>query len=109
MEHFTELAAWSALARHVDDIDATHLSDLFDRDPSRFERFSIRFDDVLVGFSKNRITEETITLLLWLAQESHLRRWIERMFSGERINVTEGRAALHVARRNRSNSPFEVD
>lgn len=109
MEHLTDLGAWVALERHVEDMGHVHLRDMFAEDPDRFERFSLRFEDILVDVSKNLVTEETITLLLWLAQECHLRRWIERMFNGEKINVTEKRAVLHVALRNRSNAPIEVD
>jgi glucose-6-phosphate isomerase len=109
MEHLTDLGAWTALERHVEDMGTTHMRDMFAEDPGRFERFSLRFEELLVDFSKNIVTEETITLLLWLAQECHLRRWIERMFNGEKINVTEKRAVLHVALRNRTNTPIEVD
>ncbi|HVK39784.1 MAG TPA: glucose-6-phosphate isomerase [Candidatus Kapabacteria bacterium] len=109
MEHLTDLGAWAGLERHLEEMGQTHMRELFAQDPARFEHFSLRFEEILVDFSKNLITEETVTLLLWLAQEAHLRRWIERMFNAEKINVTEKRAALHVALRNRSNTPIEVD
>lgn len=109
MENTKDLGAWTALERHVEEIDTMHMRDMFASDSMRFERFSLRFEEILVDFSKNRITDETVTLLLWLAQECHLRRWIERMFTGEKINVTESRSVLHVALRNRSNTPVEVD
>jgi glucose-6-phosphate isomerase len=85
------------------------MRDLFSEDSQRFERFSLRFDDILLDYSKNRITEETMRLLLDLAEQAKLQNWIERMFSGEKINITEDRAVLHVALRNRSNRPIAVD
>ena len=86
------------------------MRDLFDADPQRFERFSLRFrDNLLLDFSKNRITDETMTLLRGLAREADLPGWIDRMFRGEKINVTEGRAVLHVALRNTSGTPIVVD
>jgi glucose-6-phosphate isomerase len=85
------------------------MRDLFARDPERFERFSLRLGDILFDYSKNRITEETMSLLLSLARQADLAERIEAMFSGEKINTTEGRAVLHVALRNRSNRPVLVD
>jgi glucose-6-phosphate isomerase len=84
------------------------MRDLFAQDPERFIKFSIRFRDILVDFSKNRITEETLNLLLSLAEEIDLRDAIERMFTGDIINETEGRAVLHIALRNRENRPIYV-
>jgi len=86
-----------------------HMRQMFADDPGRFERFSLRFQDVLLDYSKNRITDETMRLLLALAEERGLRREIDRMFAGEKINNTEHRAALHVALRNRANRPVHVD
>ncbi len=85
------------------------MRDLFAADPGRFHRLSRRFNDILVDFSKNIITEETLTLLLQLARECEVPAWIARMFAGEKINTTERRAALHVALRNRSGRPMHVD
>lgn len=85
------------------------MRDWFSNDPHRFEKFSLRFKDTLVDFSKNRITDETVALLLELIRESNLKSWIEKMFSGEKINSTEKRAVLHVALRNRSNHPIYTD
>lgn len=85
------------------------MRDLFERDPERFERFSLRFEDILFDFSKNRITEKTFGLLLELAKEAGLEEAIRAMFSGEKINTTEDRAVLHVALRNRSNRPILAD
>jgi glucose-6-phosphate isomerase len=86
-----------------------HMRDLFDRDPQRFERFSLRLGEILFDYSKNRITEETRSLLIGLARQANLAQKIEAMFSGEKINTTENRAVLHVALRNRSNRPILVD
>jgi glucose-6-phosphate isomerase len=102
-------ASWRRLAAHFEEAKNLHMKDLFAADPGRFEKFSIRFDDILVDYSKNRITEETLRLLLGLAEEADLRGAIEKMFTGEKINETEDRAALHVALRNRQNTPIYVD
>ena len=82
---------------------------LFAEDPQRFEKFSCRFNDILIDFSKNRITAETLKLLIALAEECGLKRAIENMFSGEKINETENRAVLHIALRNRDSAPIRVD
>ncbi|MEJ2059056.1 MAG: glucose-6-phosphate isomerase [Gammaproteobacteria bacterium] len=105
----TTTHAWQALSAHFDSMKDVHMRDLFARDPDRFERFSLRFEDLLLDFSKNRITEETMELLVGLAQEMQVEQWRERMFSGEKINNTEGRAVLHTALRNRSDRPVYVD
>ena len=104
-----DLPAWQALRRHHQDMADVHMRDLFARDPGRFERFSLRLGDILLDYSKNRITAETLALLLDLARQADLSRKIEAMFSGEKINTTEKRAVLHVALRNRSNRPIVVD
>lgn len=104
-----DLPAWKALSEHWQDVRDLHMRDMFDADEQRFEKFSVKFNDILLDFSKNRITEETITLLTELAKESELEKWIDKMFSGELINHTEKRAALHTALRNRSDSPVIVD
>jgi glucose-6-phosphate isomerase len=109
MSGLTASAAWLALARHAETVAPLHLRDLFANDPGRFERFSLRLDDLLLDFSKNRITAETLRLLLDLARQAELERWRDRMFAGERINSTEDRAVLHIALRNRSNRPIMVD
>ncbi len=105
----TQLPAWQALQAHYEAIKDVHMRDLFAADPHRFDRFSLRFDDILFDYSKNRITEETMALLFDLARQAGLKAAIEAMFSGEKINVTEKRAVLHVALRNRSNRPIIVD
>ncbi len=104
----SNLPVWQALQAHHAAIANLHLRDLFAADPGRFNQFSRRFGDLLVDFSKHRITEETLPLLIELARQVQLPAGIERMFSGEIINHTEQRAVLHVALRNRSNRPIFV-
>jgi glucose-6-phosphate isomerase len=104
-----EVPAWRALEAHAGTMRRRTLRELFAADPQRFERFALRFEDMLVDLSKQRITEETLRLLLQLAREAEVESWRERMFAGERINATEGRAVLHVALRNRPNRPVVVD
>jgi glucose-6-phosphate isomerase len=109
MSILTEAPAWQALTEHQRDMVDVHVRGLFDRDPERFERFSLMMGDILFDYSKNRITEETMSLLMALAREVNLAERIEAMFTGEKINTTEDRAVLHVALRNRSNRPILVD
>ena len=109
MASITESRAWQALEAHQKEIAGTHMRELFAQDPDRFKKFSVAFKDILLDYSKNRVTEQTMKLLLALAKEAKVERWIERMFSGERINLTEDRAVLHVALRNRSDRPIRVD
>ncbi|HAN9546360.1 glucose-6-phosphate isomerase [Escherichia coli] len=106
----TQTAAWQALQKHFDEIKDVTIADLFAKDGDRFSKFSATFDDqMLVDYSKNRITEETLAKLQDLAKECDLAGAIKSMFSGEKINRTENRAVLHVALRNRSNTPILVD
>jgi glucose-6-phosphate isomerase len=104
-----QLPAWRMLAEHQREIAQVHMRDLFADDPGRFERFSLRFGDLLFDYSKNRITDQTLSLLMDLARQMGLSAKIEAMFRGDRINVTESRAVLHVALRNRSNRPILLD
>ncbi|MBW8307483.1 MAG: glucose-6-phosphate isomerase, partial [Thiobacillus sp.] len=97
------------LQAHRIQMATTHMRDLFVADPARAERFSLQVGDVLLDYSKNRITDETMRLLVRLAEEADVAGWRERMFGGEKINNTENRAVLHVALRNRSNQPVLVD
>jgi len=97
------------LKAHQAAMAAVHMRDLFASDPQRFERFSLQVGDLLLDYSKNRINDETMRLLVRLAEEADVAGWRERMFSGEKINNTENRAVLHVALRNRSNLPVIVD
>ncbi|MFN3840103.1 MAG: glucose-6-phosphate isomerase [Cyclobacteriaceae bacterium] len=105
----TETTAWNNLEIHFLTMQATHMKDLFTDDPDRFRRFSVFFEDILVDYSKNLITEETLTTLISLAEECGLPEAIAAMFSGEKINRTENRSVLHIALRNRSNTPVYVD
>jgi glucose-6-phosphate isomerase len=97
--------AWKKLEQHYEIMKRKHMIDLFAVDPDRFSKFSLHFENMLVDFSKNIITEQTLETLLELAEESQLKDAIERMFSGEKINMREDRAVLHVALRNRSEEP----
>ncbi|MDR5612518.1 MAG: glucose-6-phosphate isomerase [Arsenophonus sp.] len=103
-------AAWHQLEQHYQSVKDIHLRDLFANDADRFANFSLTFNEqILVDFSKNRITENTLLKLLDLAKETKLSAAINSMFSGEKINRTEDRAVLHIALRNRSNSPIKLD
>ena len=104
-----DLPAWQALEEHQREMAEVHMRDLFARDPQRFERFSLQLGDILLDYSKNRITAETMALLLDLARQANVAGKIEAMFTGEKYNNTEKRAVLHVALRNRSNRPIFVD
>ena len=100
-----ETSSWHRLTRHHMDMQAVHLKDLFAEDPQRFSKFSTTFGNILIDFSKNHITEETIALLADLAREMELPEAIRMMFGGSPINVTERRPVLHTALRNRSEQP----
>ncbi len=101
--------AWEKLGSHFEVVKDQRMKDLFDQDKDRFARFSTQFEDILVDYSKNRITSETLGLLMNLARETGVPEAIGCMFSGQHINETEDRAVLHVALRNRSNAPIQVD
>ncbi len=105
----TQSSAWQALKEHFLKVESVQMRDLFTADPLRFEKFSVQFNDILLDYSKNRVTEETMQLLFRLAREANVTGWANRMFSGEPINFTEDRAVLHMALRNRSNTPIYVD
>ncbi len=100
---------WKKLEQHFQDIQNFNLKAAFKNDSQRFNKFSLSFNDILVDFSKNLITTDTLDLLLQLADEQHLKDEIEDMFTGKKINHTENRAVLHTALRNRSNEPVFVD
>jgi len=104
-----QTAAYRQLQSHFEETRHLHLRDTFAADGERFQKFSLRFEELLLDFSKNRITDRTMELLRQLADECGLSDAIERMFSGDKINATEGRAVLHVALRNRSDRPIVVD
>ncbi|HHE6470183.1 TPA: glucose-6-phosphate isomerase [Providencia rettgeri] len=106
----SQTAAWRALEQHFAQMKNVHMRDLFAQDKDRFTHFSATFDgQILVDFSKNRITQETLEHLLTLAKETELESAINSMFQGEKINRTEDRAVLHTALRNRDNTPVYVD
>src|SRR5664279_4264262 len=99
VEALTDRPAWKALEAHYQQIRDVQLRRLFTDDPARGERFTLEATGLFLDYSKNRITQETLKLLLQLATESGLRERMEAMFTGEKINVTENRAVLHVALR----------
>ena len=107
--NFTQTPAFKKLKAHHRTISKKHLKDLFVEDKSRFKKFSIRFNDILLDYSKNNINRRTIGYLTDLAKECDLSSAIEQMFNGEKINQTENRSVLHVALRNRSNTPIFVE
>jgi len=109
MSALTQSDPYKALLSHYQTVSSQHMRDLFAKDPKRFEKFSLRFGDILLDFSKNRITDETLRLLLELARWAKIEQWRDRMFRGDKINITENRAVLHIALRNRSNRPILVD
>ncbi len=104
-----QLASWESLLGHATDLKKTSIKELFKQDPHRGEKFLIENGGIFFDYSKHRITEHTMKLLLDLADEAGLKQAIDAMFSGKKINRTEDRAVLHVALRNRSNSPIIVD
>ncbi|MER0441293.1 glucose-6-phosphate isomerase [Emticicia sp. W12TSBA100-4] len=107
--NFTQTPAFKKLKAHHRTISKKHLKELFTEDKNRFKKFSIKFNDILLDYSKNNINRRTIAYLTDLAKECDLSGAIEQMFSGEKINQTENRSVLHVALRNRSNTPILVD
>jgi len=102
-------AAWKALTAHYATMQNTQVRDLFAADPSRFDKMHLKFEDLLLDYSKNCVSEETMKLLYQLADESNVIEKANEMYSGVKINNTEGRAVLHIALRNQSNTPIYVD
>ncbi|MCC5931245.1 MAG: glucose-6-phosphate isomerase [Cyclobacteriaceae bacterium] len=98
----TTTSSWKKLETHYKQMQNIHMRELFQKDKQRFEKFSLQFDDILIDYSKNIITEETLSLLTDLAKECRLSQAIQNMFEGESINETENRAVLHTALRNKS-------
>jgi glucose-6-phosphate isomerase len=109
MSKLTRSAAWQALHAHYTEIAHHQMRQMFEADPGRFDRFSLRLEHLLFDYSKNRINTETIRLLLELARQAGMAAHIESMFAGAKVNSTENRAALHTALRNRSERPVLVD
>src|SRR5690606_15576186 len=109
MSLITQTPEWKALEQHARVMRERHLRELFAADPKRFESLSRCELNLLFDFSRQRVTTETIQLLIALAEACDLRARIDAMFNGEKINSTEGRAVLHTALRNRSDRPVFVD
>lgn len=105
----TQTPAWQALTKHKEAMASVHMRDLFAKDPKRFETHHVEACGIFLDYSKHRTTDETLRLLFALARQADVEGWRDRMFAGEKINGTEGRAVLHVALRNRSNRPILVD
>ena len=106
MSQINHSLIWQSLKQHKKDIESISLREMFKSDPNRFNQFQIQFNDLLLDYSKHRITKETINLLVKLAKEADVEGWRSRMFSGEKINTTEHRAVLHTALRNQNHSPI---
>jgi len=109
MSNLTESKQWEALQEHLKDMSNVHMRDLFKNDTNRFKQFSVGFNDILLDYSKNRITDITFKLLMDLARQSQVEAYRDKMYAGENLNCTEQRPALHVALRNRSNTPVMVN
>ncbi|MDX1914437.1 MAG: glucose-6-phosphate isomerase [Methylophilus sp.] len=109
MATLTQYPSWQILCQHQKQLEPVHMRDMFKENPKRFEQFSLILDDLLLDYSKHRLTKETLDLLFQIAREAKIENWRDRMFSGEKINITEDRAVLHTALRNRSNSPVYVN
>lgn len=109
MTNPTNFPIWQELADHQKEVFPLHMRDMFNQEPERFKKYSIQLDDLLLDYSKNRITDKTLELLFKLARQMNLEDMRERMFTGEKINFSEHRAVLHTALRNRSNTPVYVD
>jgi glucose-6-phosphate isomerase len=109
MTSLTRSPAWKALKAHHKQLADVQMRDLFAQDAQRFDKYTLRFNDVLLDYSKNIVTDATLPLLFNLARQAALPLWMERMFAGEKINFTENRAVLHIALRNRANRPIKVD
>lgn len=103
-----ETESWKNLKMHAEEMRALHIRELFASDPERFHKFSLQEEDILLDYSKNRITEKTMTLLRGLAEDCKLPDAIKAMFSGEAINETEGRSVLHIALRAPEDSAFSA-
>ena len=109
MSRLTDTASWQALEAHAKEMKQVHMRDLFAQDPDRFNKYSLKLNDILVDYSKNLMTEETKFKLLDLARERGLPAAIESLFDAKKVNITENRLVLHTALRNRSNRPVIVD
>lgn len=106
MSSLTDSNPWQALLKHYESIKDVHMRDMFANDEQRFKKYSIELNNILYDYSKNRINDETIKLLLDLAKEANLSSWIDDMFTGKKINHTEDRAVLHTALRDKGDKPL---
>jgi glucose-6-phosphate isomerase len=104
-----KLPVWQKLSQHQQSIASLHMRDLFAQDAKRFDKLSLKFADILFDYSKHRITDETLPMLFQLAREAKIEDWRDKMFAGEKINITEDRSVLHTALRNRANTPVMVN
>ncbi len=109
MSQINQSPIWQSLNQHKKDIESISLREMFKSDPNRFNQFHIQFNDLLLDYSKHRISKETISLLVKFAKEADVEGWRNRMFEGEKINSTEHRAVLHTALRNQNISPIISD
>ena len=109
MSELTELKSWGDLVAHYNKVQDLHMRDMFESDENRFKKYSLQLNDILYDYSKNRINDETVKLLLQLAKDVDLPQWIEKMFTGEPVNHTEHRAVLHTALRDMGNQPVIVN
>ncbi len=109
MSSLTSSPAWTALLAHKATLETTTMRELFAKDPTRWTRMSREVCGLFVDYSKHRTTDETLSLLLGLAKQQGVESWRDRMFAGDPLNGTEGRAVLHTALRNRSNRPILVE
>src|SRR5512134_515584 len=109
MSNRTDMPAWHSLQAHASEVENRHLRQLFADDPRRFEHLSVKALDFLYDFTRQRLTPNTIELLLALARDCGLERRIQELFGGEAVNNTERRAAMHMALRNRSERPMHAD
>ncbi len=105
----SKLPEWKKLDKHAKNISALHIKDLFKENPNRFDDFHIKHEDIMLDYSKQQITDDTRTKLLNLAKACDLEKWRDKLFSGEKINITEERSVLHHALRTQSNDPIIVD
>lgn len=109
MSKLVNTKAWTDLLEHYESIKDIHMRTMFDSDENRFDKYSLQVNDILYDYSKNRINDKTMELLLKLANEVELPAWIEKQFAGEHINHTEDRAVLHTALRDKTNKPVMVN
>ena len=109
MSKLTQSTTWKALEEHYKEISQSHMRDMFTEDPQRFDKFSLKLNDILFDYSKNIINSETMEQLYRLADDCDIKQWIGRMFGGEPINTSENRAVLHTALRNKSDQAIMVD